>query len=207
MGNAEYMGTQTHNMFESFFGKIAKAQTWIAVVSVLVCITVLAFTFVQMTNDDTSVCWKSTKQFDFSEYFNPYCVSYGEGEWHQCGWPTANTVYRMSIGMCLALTSVVDVLMRTSVISNHWRSFLTLGYCLWAILMFSVFCVDCSSIRVGAGACSGLLGKNRSCSSGRFIGLAMGDLALSALAYVLYKTQQSTDQAAYADANALILSH
>jgi|ERR1711935_686922 len=196
-------GAHQHNMREAFFNKAAKAQVPIAAVSFLVCIVMFVFTFVQSTDDDSDRCVTAHKDSiiqDFREFLNPYVITWGSHtpEEYQCGWPSANTAFRATILALLAATNVVHVLMRMAVISDRYVLVLAFGYFLWMLLMFAVFCVDCSSIRVGAGMCSKRQDKHDSvsaCSSGRFIGLALGDLLLSATAYVLFKIPVSKKSA------------
>merc|ERR1711935_251449 len=189
------------HMVGACFHKAAKAQVPIAIVSFLGCSVMFVFTFLQLPDDDSKRCVMVARNAfikDLGEYLNPYMVTYGDDS-YQCGWPIANTAFRATILVLLATTNVVHVLMRTAVISDQYISGVTFGYFMWMLTMFSVATLDCSSIRVGAGMCSKVedVYPSASCSSGRFIGLALGDLLLSITAYVLFKmplSKESADQ-------------
>eukprot|EP00658_Telonema_sp_P-2_P050114 TRINITY_DN3816_c0_g1_i12.p1 TRINITY_DN3816_c0_g1~~TRINITY_DN3816_c0_g1_i12.p1 ORF type:complete len:199 (+),score=20.00 TRINITY_DN3816_c0_g1_i12:154-750(+) len=65
-------------------------------------------------------------------------------------------------------------------------------YLVFGILAYGVFVVDCQSIHAGAGACDDYYSNaNVSCGSGQFIGLAAGELLITALVALLYKLPTS----------------
>eukprot|EP00656_Telonema_subtile_P000289 TRINITY_DN10146_c0_g1_i2.p1 TRINITY_DN10146_c0_g1~~TRINITY_DN10146_c0_g1_i2.p1 ORF type:complete len:233 (+),score=36.11 TRINITY_DN10146_c0_g1_i2:138-836(+) len=178
------------------FEKITKFQIAIAFVTALGAVIIFGFGFAQMSTDDKCAQWSdgSIVGEALGEYVNPYSVSRGSNT-VDCGWPDANTAFRSVVLVCVMGTVVLHALTDFNVIGNDCTtSMITPLYFLWMISLFASFCVDSSCIRTGAGFCSDVYEGKReqSCHSGKYIGLAFGEVLLCILLYVLYKVPRTS---------------
>jgi len=131
------------------------------------------------------------------EYNNPYGIEYDDGEssaeW-ECGWPTANSVYRLlTLSLCL-VASGIHVAALFGLSCTYTTPALLPMYFIGFFLLFGSACVDCNQIRIGAAVCEAHLAEvikstkieSMECDNGIYVATAAGGFVASISMYISF---------------------